>query len=261
VREAMTKPEASAAQGRPYRMCARCIVDTTVPGTTLYGVACKENIKYVIIGQSFRTEGISPLEWNYLDGRYLKAVHKRFGSFPLRPWQPDDPGFNLGISHMLYYSLVRGIRSVPLLYYHDYVRSEAEKIISKELGWVYMGAHYYDDLYQSLMSYVFRVKFNMDRRKFNYSALIRSGQMTRERALELIQKPYVIEDEKVINLCIKRLGLTREEFDGFVAAPPKTFRDYPSSYPLIKAARPVIRLFCALNLIPGVTYDKYFRCG
>ena len=40
----------------------------------LYGVAVKEGIRNIVIGQSFRTEGIAPLEWNYLDGKYLKNI-------------------------------------------------------------------------------------------------------------------------------------------------------------------------------------------
>ncbi|MGB2706355.1 MAG: N-acetyl sugar amidotransferase, partial [Candidatus Omnitrophota bacterium] len=151
--------------------------------TALYGTAIKENIKYIIFGQSFRTEGISPLEWNYLDGNYLKSVHKKFGTVKLRKWTPEDPGFNLGLSHIFYYTVLKGLKTVPLLYYMDYVRRDAEEIIKKELNWVYPGAHYYDDLYQSLMTYVYRVKFNIDRRRFNYSALVRSGQMPQEEAL------------------------------------------------------------------------------
>jgi hypothetical protein len=79
--------------------------------TALYGVAAKENVKYVLIGQSFRTEGIAPLSWNYLDGKYLKAVHKQYGTYPLRKWTPNDPGFNLDIKEMFYYSMIKGIKT------------------------------------------------------------------------------------------------------------------------------------------------------
>ena len=70
--------------------------------TALYGTAVKENIKYIISGYSFRTEGICPLEWNYLDGTYLKNVHERFGTVKLREWKPEDPGFNLNVSHIFW---------------------------------------------------------------------------------------------------------------------------------------------------------------
>jgi len=229
--------------------------------TALYGVAAKEGIQRIVIGQSFRTEGIAPLTWNYLDGKYLKAVHKRFGTVPLRPWKADDPGFHLDIPQMFYYAFVRRIKTVTLLYHVDYVRADVDELLARELDWVNPGAHYFDDLYQSVIYYLNRTKFNIDRRLFNYSALVRSGQMPRETALEKVQHINGIEDERVINLCIKRLGLTREEFEQIVKASPKTFRDYPNNYALIRKLRWPIKVLSHLNLIPESAYDKYFNCG
>lgn len=229
--------------------------------TSLYGVAAKENIKYIIIGQSFRTEGVKPLSWSFFDGRYLKSVHKQFGSVPLRKWTANDPGFHLEPKHLFYYTALRGIKTVTPMYYHEYVRKDAEKIIKEELGWVYPGAHYFDDLYHSLIKYVHRVKFNIDLNMNSDSALVRSGQMEREVALERAHGVYSIEDPKVIDLCIKRLGLERETFEEFLKCPPKTFRNYPNSHGLMKLMRIPIWIMSRLNLIPKVAYDKYFNCG
>ena len=229
--------------------------------TALYGVAAKEGLQHLVIGQSFRTEGIAPLSWNYLDGKYLRAVHKQFGSVPLRPWQPNDPGFNLGIKEMMYYAFVRRIKPVTLLYHLDYVRSEVDKLLVRELGWTNPGAHYFDDLYQSVIYYLNRVKFNIDRRLFNYSALVRSGQMSREVAMDRISRINSIEDETVITLCIKRLGLTRAQFEEIIATPPKSFHDYPNSYRFLRLFRWPIKIMSRLNLIPESAYDKYFNCG
>lgn len=229
--------------------------------TALYGVATKEKVRHILIGQSFRTEGITPLTWNYLDGTYLRAVHARFGQVPLRPWRPEDPGFHLGPWQMFYYGVWKGIRVTLPLYQVRYVRKEAEAILQSELDWVNPGAHYFDDLYQSLIFYVYRLKFNIDRRKFNYSALVRSGQMTREEALERVKHVYVIEDPKVIDLCIKRLGITRETFEEYLALPPKTFLDYPSSYRWLRWAKPLVWLASRAGIVPKVTYDKYFIAG
>ncbi|MDD5439153.1 MAG: N-acetyl sugar amidotransferase [Candidatus Omnitrophica bacterium] len=228
--------------------------------TALYSVAAKENLKYIISGYSFRTEGICPLEWNYLDGDYLINVHKRFGTTSLRPWKPDDAGFNLRIPHVLYYTVIKGITAVPILNYVNYIRKEAEDIIKNELGWVYPGSKYYDDLYQSLMTYIYRTKFKIERRRYFYSALIRSGQMSREEGLNEVSAIDIIEDPLVISLCLKRLGISREEFDSFMALPLKTFRDYPTSYNIIKRMRWPIWILSQLNILPGVTYDKYFKC-
>lgn len=229
--------------------------------SSLYGVACKENVKYILIGQSFRTEGIKPLSWSFFDGKYLKSVHKKFGTVPLRKWQPSDPCFNFGVKELLYYSIIKGIRTITPMYYWDYDRAAATDLITRELDWVYPGAHYYDDLYHSLIKYVHRVKFNIDMNMNSDSALVRSGQMSREKALERAHGIYSIEDPKVIDLCIKRLGLTREQFDEYMSYPPKTFRDYDTIYSLIKIFKIPIYFFSKLNLIPKITYDKYFNIG
>ncbi len=229
--------------------------------TALYGTAAKENIKYTLIGQSFRTEGIAPLEWNYLDGKYLKTVHREYGITKLSKWLPENPGFNLNMFHLFYYTVVKQIKTVPLLYYVDYVRNSVDKLLEKELDWVNPGAHYYDDLYQSLMAYVLRVKFNIDRRRYNYSALIRSNQMRRKEALDKLKDIYVIEDPEVIDKCIKWLGVSREEFEEYLSLPVKTFRDYSTSYNFIKALRLPIKILSNLSIVPSVTYDKYFSCG
>ena len=238
--------------------------DLTLPtdiGLTaaLYGVAAKENVQTIFVGHSFRTEGLMPLEWTYLDGHYLHAIQKQFGKVALRPWKVDDPGFHLDWHHLFYYSVIRRIRLITPYYWMEYVRSDVDKILTSELDWVYPGAHYYDDLYQSIVTYVLRTKFNIDRRISNYSALVRSGQMSRDGALERLKEIYVIEDPKVISLCIKRLGLTKESFEAMIDAPAKTFRDYPNLLSIIRRFSFFVAILARLNVIPKSTYAKY--CG
>lgn len=229
--------------------------------TALYGTAAKEDIKHIIIGQSFRTEGIAPLSWNYLDGKYLKSVHDKFGKFPLRRWKPTDPGFNLGLKEMFYYTIIKGIKTIPVLYYLDYNREKIDKLLVSEFDWKKPGAHYADDLYQSLMTYVYRVKFKVDRRIYNYSALVRSKQMSRTVALQKVKRKYSIENQKIIDLCLKRLGLTKQEFEIYLKQPPKSFHDYPNNYELIKRFKMLIKILCRFHFLPSSIYDKYFNCG
>ncbi len=226
-------------------------------GAALYGVAYKEGVKTILYGQSFRTEGIRPLAWAYFDGDFVRAIHKKFGSNPLRKWKPDDPGYNLGVKEMAFYTF-KGIKTFAPFYYYPYNRSEVDEMLKNELDWTYPGAHYYDHLYWSLITHVHRVKFNIDFRKIAYSALIRSGQMERQFALNAVQSTYVMEDEKVITLCIKRLGITREEFDTYMKLPPKNFWDYPTSYNLLKRLRVPIWILTRLGFATKVVYEKYF---
>ena len=43
---------------------------------TMYQTAYREKIKYVFNGHSFRTEGIEPLDWTYMDGKYITKFIK-----------------------------------------------------------------------------------------------------------------------------------------------------------------------------------------
>lgn len=228
---------------------------------SLYSVAHKENIQHILIGQSFRTEGIKPLSWAFFDGDYLRNVQRELGTVPLRPWKPDDAGFNFGIKELFYYSVLKGIKTYTPFYYYPYIRKEGQAIIEKELDWVYPGAHYFDDLYHSLIKYVHRVKFNIDMNMNSDSGLVRSGQLDRATALQRKHGIYAIEDPKVIQLCIKRLGISQDTFDSYMQLPVKTFRDYKTAYPLIRWMRFPIYLLSLLHLIPKITYYKYFKFG
>ena len=229
--------------------------------TALFGVATKYNIKTIVIGQSFRTEGIAPLLWNYLDGKYVKDVLEKHGTIEFRKWEPQNPGFNLGLKEVFYYSVIKRIKTIPILYYIDYNRSQVDKLLKNKMEWTDTGAHYFDDLYQSLMTFVLRHKFNIDRRIYNYSALIRSKQLNRISALNKVEKRYSIEDPEIIRLCLKRIGLSEEEFDDILKETPKCFLNYKNNLNIIKKLKFVIYVLSKLNLLPSSTYNKYFNFG
>jgi hypothetical protein len=62
------------------------------------------------------------------------------------------------------------------------------------------------------------------------STLIMSGQLSRTRALEEIEKPIgsqemLREDKTFVS---KKLGITERELDEILALPAKKFKEYPS---------------------------------
>ena len=227
--------------------------------SALYGVSTKYNIKHILLAQSFRTEGIKPLPWSYFDGDYLRNVHTIFENVPLSPFSPERPGYHLGIKELMYYCIVKGISVWIPLYYYPYIRKEAENILKEELSWIYPGAHYFDDLYHSLIKYIHRMKFNIDLNMNSDSALVRSGQMSRETALTRKKRIYHIEDEDIIRLCLKRLDLSKMELEDYLAIPVKTFKDYPTSWNTIKKLKLPIKILSGWGLLPKVTYRKYFQ--
>jgi hypothetical protein len=82
--------------------------------------------------------------------------------------------------------------------------------------------------------------------------------MKREDAINSVKEPYVLEDEKVINLCIKRLGLERKEFDNYMKLPPKDFWEYPNSYKIMRTFKLPIWALSRLGIFTKVVYAKYF---
>ena len=58
---------------------------------------------------------------------------------------------------MFYYAFIRRIKTVTLLYHLNYVRSEVDEVIERELAWQNPGGHYFDDLYQSPLYFLNRL--------------------------------------------------------------------------------------------------------
>jgi N-acetyl sugar amidotransferase len=190
--------------------------------------AAKMGIRYIIAGNNVVTESIMPESWLYgsKDSRLIRGIHRRFGRVPLRTY-PYLTTFDYA-----YYLLLRGIRWIPILNYVPYVKAEAKRVLMEELGWRdYGGKHYESTFTRFFHAYYLPKKFGFDLRKSYYSALVCSGQMTREEALrELAQPPappeLMAQDRDYV---LKKLGLNNEEFETIMASPNKAFSDYPNT--------------------------------
>lgn len=221
--------------------------------SVLYQVAAEEGIHYVLNGHSFRAEGISPIGWTYMDGKYVRSVHKRFGKTELKNFP------NLTILNLLRYVFIKRIRIVPLLAYMNYSKEDSKKILANELDWTYYGGHHFESIYtRFVITNLLLKKFKIDKRIIEYSAYVRSGQMTRGQALEAI-KESPPADEEIAEYCRNKLGLTTEELEGILHSAPKTFLDYPTYFSIIRILRLPIKIACMLNLLPQIFYEKFFN--
>jgi N-acetyl sugar amidotransferase len=221
--------------------------------SVLYDTAHKEGIRYILNGHSFRTEGTSPISWTYMDPLYVKSVHKKFGkikkivSFP-----------HMTFLKLQYYIWFERIREVRLMEFIDYQKNRVDDILAKELGWQYYGGHHHENLYtRFFQSYYLPEKFNIDKRKTELSAMVRSAQITREAALNEISQSDYKYDSKTVEYAIAKLGLTREEFAEILKLPVKSHNDYPTYLPLIRMLRVPIRFAAKLKLVPHILYLKY----
>ncbi len=231
-------------------ICLCCMIGIF---SALYKTAYEEGIKYIVLGTSFRTEGIAPLKWRCIDGRYFDDVVKKFSARKVK-------GFNkLRILNVLFYSFIKKIKTIQFPLYVEYKTDEIKKTLEKELGWVYGGVHHFDCLFHPVMHHLRIEKFNADKRKVDFSALIRSKQMTREAALEELREQPSGHEEG-IKYCIEKLGLTEKEYQEILTAQPKDFTHYKNYYSFIKRLRVAVKILCKLHILPETAYEKYFEC-
>lgn len=219
----------------------------------LYKIAKEEKIKYILSGANFANEGTVPVDWSYIDGTYLKDIHKKFGKRKIKSF-PICTVFDIAINTFLY-----NIKQVPILNYLDYSKEKAKKELSEVLSWEYYGGHHFENLYTHFaVGYMAVKKFGFDRRKIFYSALVRIGEMTREEALEKIQDSIPF-NEADLDYVIRKLEFSKEEFQEIMNSKPKTFLEYKSSYRLLQIFSFLIKFLSALKIISPVVYEKYVK--
>lgn len=198
-----------------------------------YRLCAKYNIKYILSGSNFATEGILPQSWGYnaKDVKHLKAIHNQFGKVPFKTYPL------LGFNTEFYYTYLKKIKMIRLLNYVPYDKEAAMKVIQDELGWVYYGGKHYESVFtRFFQAYILPTKFNIDKRIAHLSTLICSGQITREQALNEMKKPAYPEDmlREDREYVIKKLGITPEEFEEIMNAPVKNYKDYPNDEQKLK---------------------------
>lgn len=215
----------------------------------LWREASRRGIKYIISGMNFTTESISVPGWSYghSDWRYVKDVHRRFGTLRLNTY----PHFDL--AYLFYVNVLRGIRNVSILNYVDYHKEKAMEVLHEELGWEYYGGKHHESIYtRFFQGYVLPRKFGIDKRYGHFSDLINAGQMTREQALDEITKPPYPEKEQLqdFDYVIKKLYLTREQFEEIMRLPVKSFREYRNSFRIVQWLRHTVNRLRARGLYP-----------
>jgi len=203
------------------------------------------SLHFILDGQSFRTGGKCPIFWSYSDGKYVKAIHYQFGTSPIKQY------YSLKTWDIIKYIYINRISFISMLNYVEYDVNKVKEMLTKELDWIsYEGKHYESIYTRFITSYVLPKKFGIDKRKIHFSALIRSGQMTREQAIKTLKELSYPQEkmEEDRSFIIKKLGLSEKEFNDYFIKPPKTFLNYPNEY---KLKSKIMRLGLLLGIVPN----------
>jgi N-acetyl sugar amidotransferase len=219
--------------------------------TVLNMAAEKYRLRYIFEGHSFRTEGISPLGWAYFDGKYIESIQKQYGTRKLNTYP------NMWMTSFIRWVAIRGIKKIRPLYYIDYVKKDAMALMTSKLGWEWYGGHHMENRISAFChSYFFPQRYCVDLRLLGYSALVRSGQMTREEGLDLLRTPPQFDPE-LVELVKKRLGFSDDEFDKLMNLPKRSYREFKTYKRTFERMRWFWWLMYRLDRVPKSFYMKY----
>lgn len=226
------------------------LTDHAIYGT-MFKIAKDNDIKYVLGGHNVVTEGVLPYHWTYnkKDFVNIKAIHKQFGQRKLKTFPFLD-------KKMKSFIQTSGVEFVNYLNWVQFIKDDVKQVLQKELGWRDYGGKHYESIWTRFyQGYILPTKFHIDKRKAHLSALICSGQMTREKALEELNEPTyataILKADK--EFVLKKLDLTEAEFDKIMKLPVKDHREFEvegsffSYYPALKPLKPLWTKFKQLS--------------
>jgi hypothetical protein len=234
------------------------VPDADIPNdiglTTVLYYACERfGVKHILNGHSFRTEGMAPLSWSYMDGKYIESVHKQFGHIPLKTFP------NLTLDKWLCWLNDCQIERHRPLYYMDYNKAKAMEYLRQTFGWQWYGGHHCENKYTIFVgNYVHPFKFDIDLRLIEFSAMIRSGFMTKEQAREELEKPSPT-DPAIIEEVKERLQLSDKELERIMKLPKKTHNDYETYRNEFHKRKAMFTELFKKGRIPATFYTKYIE--
>ncbi len=196
--------------------------------STLYRTARQFGIRHFLSGVNFSSESITPPGFGYpsMDGRHSAAIHKRFGTIPLRHYRfmylPE------------FFWLTRILKTVEVhrpLNFIDYNKEKAKSELTDLYGWREYGEKHGESRFTGFYQTIFLPrKFGFDKRRLHLSSLIVSQQMTRTDAMRALEQPIISpeQERRDIKYIAKKLGLSPQQLMAYVESPPVAHTDYPN---------------------------------
>ena len=201
----------------------------------MYNFAVKNDVRYVLTGANYSTECVrEPLLWAYhaSDLRQMKAIHKKFGTRPLKRYPTTDI-----FKAKIYYRFIRQMEIVKPLNYVPYIKDAAMDELVELYGWQkYAHKHYESRFTRFLEGYWLPVRFGFDKRRPHFASVILTGQMSRNDALRRLEQPaydpVTIADD--FEYIATKLGISVAELEALRDGPKKFHWDYPNNMWLIE---------------------------
>lgn len=214
-------------------------------------VAAEYGIKYIFEGHSFIAEGVSPQGKNYFDGKYIESIHKKYGKLKMKTYP------NMTFFQFIKWAVFYRQKFIRPLWYIDYSKPEARKLLIENTGWTYYGGHHLENRATSFAHTVYHPqKFKIDNRNWSLAAEVRAGILNREEAIKTYYSPIEV-DPDLVAYVKKRLNLTDNEYNTVMNGENRSFRDFKTYKKRFERWRPIFKILADKNLVPRSFYIKY----
>ena len=177
--------------------------------------SCELGVKYILNGYNISTEIIAdPASWGKGagqtgDGTYMKDVIRKYCKVPIKKYT-----FTNGFKHKFWIPYILGVKTVKPLNLVPFTREEMEKTLVEEYGYEPYGQKHFEDLLTKFLEgWWMPTRFGHDIRRAQLSSLVVTNQMSREKALSILETPPITEEERAIlfDQVIDILKISKEE--------------------------------------------------
>jgi len=193
--------------------------------SVLYKVAKKFDIDTLITWHNVLTESIGVSAWSnwHYDWKYIKNIYKKFTGKKLK----NFPHMNIFKIFKIFN--FKWLKRFEILSYIDFNKKEILEYLKKEFDYKEYSTKHGESIYTHFtQSYVLPRKFWFDKRKAHLSNLIISWQITREDALNEINKNLFTEQEEkeLLEYVSSKFEITLYELNELLNLPNKSYYDY-----------------------------------
>ena len=208
----------------------------------LYKFARKYNIPYILNGGNISTECVQrPLDIIYWgsDMRHINDILKKFATLEMKTFP-----FSSAFYHKLYLRYFRNIRVIKPLNYINYIKKDAMQLMSDLYDWKpYPQKHFESRFTRFFEGYWLPTRFGFDMRRVDLSSLILTNQMSREEALEELNKPSYDPEliDQDFNYIAKKLNIENIDLKKFHEMPKKYWHDYKNLNNIFKISEKVLQ--------------------
>ena len=181
------------------------------------------NIKYILNGYNICTEVFAdPSSWGKGagqtgDGTYIKDVIKKFCNIKIKKYTITN-----GLKHKFILPYIKGIKTVKPLNLVEFTKKSMINTLKEEYGYEPYGQKHFENLLTKFLEGWWQpTRFGHDIRRAQLSSLVVTGQMTRDEALKVLEKPSLSEEEsKQLFLEVaEKLNISEEELKKFYKLP------------------------------------------